>query len=153
MKRWVYIRSFPVPYASVLPYFSHPAWEKYGRNMGELRGNERLLGENKLQNVLAHLEGFLADGLAVVVHIGVFPTVAEVTFVGEETYQTALIDKAVGSWREVVVFVNFGQTVGEVVFLVEDGVGERQFDKIEFREDFFHLRDDVVLDAVVVVDM
>ena len=121
--------------------------------MGELGVNERLLGENKLQNVLAHLEGFLARGLAVVVHIGVFPTVAEVTFVGKETYQTALIDKAIGSRGEVVVFVYLGQSVGEVVFLVEDGVGEGQFDKVEFWEDFFHLRDDVVLDAVVVVDM
>ena len=109
--------------------------------------------EDVLQDVFAHLEGFLAGGLAVVVHVGVFPAVAEVALPAEEAYQPPLPDEAVAAWGQVVVLMDFGQAVGEMVFLVVDGVGEGQFDKVELGEHLFHLRDDEVFEAVVVVDV
>ena len=122
-----------------------PGWE--GRRI------PRLVGEDVLQDVFAHLEGLLAGGLAVVVHVGVFPAVAEVALPAEEAYQPPLPDEAVAARGQVVVLVDFGQAVGEMVFLVVDGVGERQFNEVEFGEHLFHLRDDEVFEAVVVVDM
>ena len=38
------LRSFSISSPIFLPYFSHPRWEKYGRNMGELGVNERTVG-------------------------------------------------------------------------------------------------------------
>ena len=111
------------------------------------------MGEDVLQDVFAHAEGFLPCGLAVVVDIGVFPSVAEIAFPGEEADEPSFVEEPVGAWREVVVFMDFGQSVGEVVFLVEDGVGGWEFDKFEFGEYEFHLGEDVVFDAVVVVDV
>ena len=46
------LRSFTVSSASFLPYFSHPRWEKYGRNMGELRANERTNKRRKVQKTV-----------------------------------------------------------------------------------------------------
>ena len=48
------------------------------------RGYLGLMGEDVLQDVFAHLEGFLACALAVVVHVGVFPAVAEVALPRKE---------------------------------------------------------------------
>ena len=45
-----------------------------------------LMCKGVLENVLAHLECFEASGLTVVVYTGVFPSIAEVAFVGEEAY-------------------------------------------------------------------
>ena len=106
-----------------------------------------------MQDILAHLEGFLAGGLAVVVHIGVLPAVAEVAFPREEAYQPAFVYEPVTSGGEVVVFVYFWEAVGEMVFLVIDGVGEGEFHKVEFGEYPFHLGDDEFAEAVVVVDV
>ena len=62
-------------------------------------------------------------------------------------------EEAVGAWGQVVVLVDLGEAVGEVVFLVEDGVAGWQFDKFKFGEYQLHLREDVLFDAVVVVDV
>ena len=83
------------------------------------------MGEDVLQDVFAHAEGFLACGLAVVVDVGVFPAVAEVAFPGEEADEASVVEEAVGARGQVVVLVNLGEAVGEVVFLVEDGVAGR----------------------------
>ena len=85
--------------------------------------------------------------------VGVLPAVAEVALPAEETDQAAFVDESVAAGRQVVVFVDLGQPVGEVVFLMVYGVREGQFDKIQFGEDPFHLRDDELLEAVVVIDM
>ena len=61
-----------------------------------------------MQDILAHLEGFLAGGLAVVVHIGVLPAVAEVAFPREEADESPFPDEAVAVGRQVVVLVYFG---------------------------------------------
>ena len=37
-----YLRSFSISSGVFLPYFSHPEWEKYGRNMGEVTLKERI---------------------------------------------------------------------------------------------------------------
>ena len=117
------------------------------------KSGERLVGEDVLEDVEPHAEGFLAGGLAVVVYVGVFPAVAEVALPGEEADEAAFPDEAVAAGGQVVVLVDFGQAVGEVVFLVVDGVGEGEFDKVEFGKDLLHGGDDEGLDAIVVVDM
>lgn len=83
----------------------------------------------------------------------ILPTVAEVALPAEETNQTALVDKSIAFGREVVVFVDFGESVGEIVSLMIDGVTEGEFDEIEFGEDFLHLWHNKLTEAVVIVDM
>lgn len=51
------------------------------------------------------------------------------------------------------MFVYFWQAVVEVVFLMVDGVGERQLDEVQFGKNLLHLRDDKVLNTIVVVNM
>ena len=111
------------------------------------------MGEDVLHDVFAHLEGFLACGLAVVVDVGVFPSVAEVALPGEEAYQPPLPDEAIAAGRQVVVLVDFGQPVREVVSLVVDGVGEGQLYKVQLGKHLFHLWDDEFFEPVVVVDV
>ena len=91
--------------------------------------------------------------MAVVVDILVFPAVAKVAFPGEETDEAAFVDESVALGWFVVVFVDLGKSVGKVVALVVDRVGEGQFDKVEFGEDFFHLGNDEFFESIVVVDM
>ena len=62
-------------------------------------------------------------------------------------------EESVASWREVVVLVDLGEAVGKVVLLVVDRMGEGELNEVEFGEDFFHLGDDEVFEAVVVVDV
>ena len=139
-------------------YYGVILWDviEYQARLGSgLRGCSitRSVGEDVLQDVFAHAEGFLACGLAVVVDVGVFPAVAEVAFPGEEADEASVVEEAVGARGQVVVLVDFGEAVGEVVFLVEDGVAGWQFDKFEFGEYQLHLREDILFDAVVVVDV
>ena len=109
--------------------------------------------EDELEDVGAHLEGTEVIFGRVVVDVDVFPSVAEVTLPSEEAYESTLVDECVGFWWMVVVFVDFGKAVREVVFLVEDGVREGELDPLEVGEDFLHLRHGVFFEAIVVVDV
>ena len=112
-----------------------------------------LFGEGVADDVAAHLQGAESGGGAVAVHFGIFPAVAEVTFPGEEADEATFPDEAVALWGEVVVLVDFGQAIGELVVLMIDGVGEWELYKVEFGEDSFHLWDDELAEAVVIVDV
>ena len=112
-----------------------------------------LVGEGVADDVFAHFQGLEARLLAVVVDILVLPAVAEVALPGEEAHQTSFPYEAVAFGWLVVVLVYFRQAVGEVIFLVVDGMAKGQFDKIQFGEDFLHLRHDEFAQAVVVVDV
>ena len=86
-------------------------------------------------------------------HVLVLPPVTEVALPGEEAYKTALIDEAVTLGGMVVVLVDLGQTVGELIFLMVYRVREWQLHKIELREHLLHLRHYELAKTVVVVDM
>ena len=113
----------------------------------------RSVFEDITDDVRPHSERFLACGLTVVVHVGVLPSVAQVALPGEEAHQASFVDEAIAFWGMVVVFVYLGQAVGEVVFLVVDGVAEGELDEVQLGEDAFHLRHDKLAQAVVVVDV
>ena len=127
--------------------------QQYGYFVLVIHEGDVLLHKDIAHNVRAHAEGFLARGLGVVVHVGVLPAVAEVALPREEADETTLPDEAVAFGGLVVVLVDFGQSVGEVVFLMIDGVAEGELDPFELREDTLHLRHDKVLQAVIVVDV
>ena len=52
-----------------------------------------LLHKYVTNDIGAHAEGFLTGGLQVIVHVLVFPAVAEVALPGEEAHQTSFPDE------------------------------------------------------------
>ena len=109
--------------------------------------------EDVLEDIGAHLEGFKMSGGRVVVDVGVLPAVAEVTLVGKEAHQPSFEKEAIGPWRLVVVLMDLGKPFGEVETLVEYGMRGRELHEVGLGHDTFHLRHNIVLQAVVVVDM
>ncbi len=91
-----------------------------------------------LDDVGAHLEGLLSDGFGVFVYVGVFPAVAQVAFVGVETDEAAFVKYSEALRGFVVVFVDFGEAVVELEFLVVDLVCEGQLDELSFWKYLFH---------------
>ena len=87
------------------------------------------------------------------VHTLVFPTVAKVAFVSEDANDPTFINQGKELRWFVVVLVNLRQAVWEGIRLLEDLMRIGQFHKIQFGEYLFHLRLDVLPDAVVVVDV
>ena len=100
------------------------------------------VSENITDNIRPHTERFLTCCGAVVVHIGILPSVTQITLPGEEAYQPSFPDEAEPLGRLVVMFMYLGQSVGEIIFLVINRVRKGQFDEVEFWKDTFHLGDD-----------
>lgn len=84
----------------------------------------KLILESIANYVFAHFQSAQSCLLAVVVHILVLPTVAEVAFPGKETHKTTFPNKSEAFGGLVVVFVYFWQAIGKVVFLMIDGMVE-----------------------------
>ena len=86
-------------------------------------------------------------------HLDVFPSVAQVTFIGIEAYQSVTHENAESLGWFVVVFMDLGQSFGEREFFTEEGMRGRQFDKLFFREDLFHLASDIRIHSVIIIDV
>ena len=109
--------------------------------------------EDIAEDVRAHFQGFLAGFLRVVMHTLVFPTVAEVTLVGEDAHYASFIYQSEKLGRLVVVFVDFWQAIREGIRLRENLMRIRQLHEIQFGKHLFHLRLNVLAYAVVVVNV
>ena len=105
------------------------------------------------EDVLPHLQCLRARGLAVVVYVLVFPAVTQVALPTEEADEASFPNEAVALRCFVVVFVNLGKPVGEMVLLMVDGMREGELDKLEFGKDLLHLGQDEFFKSVVVVNV
>jgi hypothetical protein len=82
-----------------------------------------LLPKNVLHNISTHLQGPGSELFRVVVYI--VPAIAQIRFEVVVTNQSALVQQSKTLCGLAVVFVDFGQAVVKVVFLVIDGMAER----------------------------
>ena len=89
----------------------------------------------------------------VVVDSNVLPAVAKVALVAEEADEPAIDKQTETLRRQVVVLVNFGQAVVEMVCGVVNEVTERQFHKLLVGEHLLHFAAHIMLNAIVVVDV
>jgi len=68
----------------------------------------------------------------VAVHFKVFPAITKIGFKAIKYYQPAFVYQAIAFRWFVVVFMNFGQTVGKVEFLMINRVIEGQINQFQF---------------------
>ena len=112
-----------------------------------------LLLEGKLDNIGAHLEGSGSLFLRVAMHIRVLPAITQIALIGIKTDQSPLVKQTKSLWRLPVMFVNLGQSLGEIKFGVKDGVIEREFDEIQLWKYFFHGNSDIGVHTVIIIDV
>jgi hypothetical protein len=80
---------------------------------------------------------------------GVFPAIAEVCLMREESHQFIAVEKAVELRGFVIVFVDFGQAIRELVVAGEDRVVSGEGFELTFWEDlsegFLSVREEAVI--------
>jgi hypothetical protein len=87
------------------------------------------------------------------VNIRVFPAIPKIAFIGIETNQPAFVNQSETLGGLIVVLVDLGQAILEVILLVINGMIKGKFHEIEFRKHFFHLGPDIRIQAVIIVDV
>ena len=70
--------------------------------------------EHELQHVCAHLQGFQAGRLRIVVNVLVFPAVAKVALVGVIKDQPAFPEQSESLCRQPVMFVDLRQAIRKI---------------------------------------
>jgi hypothetical protein len=88
-------------------------------------GGGRHLGKGKRQNIGSHLQCFLPDGFRIIVDALIFPAISQISFKRIEANQSALINDPKSLRRFAIVFMDFRETLIEVIFLVVNGVIKR----------------------------
>src|SRR4051812_26636966 len=89
----------------------------------------------------------------VFVDIIVFPAISKVAFKIVKTNKSTLVNEAEPLRRLTFMLVYFRRTFIEIIFLMIDGMVERQFDKIKFRKHFFHFSPDIVIQTEIIRNM
>ena len=89
----------------------------------------------------------------VVVHIGVLPTIAEITLVGVVDHQSPPDENPKPLRRLAIVLVNLRNTGWEIVHQMVDGMLERYLHQRPIRKEPGDLAAEGLIEAVVVVDV